>query len=53
MRTLLRRDDVNPDKPDSSGQTPLLCAAENGHEEVVRMLLGRGDVNPDGEDWSK
>ena len=28
-------------------QTPLWCAAGNGHGKVVEMLLGRGDVNPE------
>ena len=41
------RDDINPDKPDNNGQTPLLWASLNGHEEVVRLLLARDDVNPD------
>jgi len=27
--------------------TPLLWAAKNGHEEVVKILLGRDDVNPE------
>jgi len=28
------------------GNTPLLWAARNGHEDVVRILLGRDDVDP-------
>ena len=33
-----------------SGRTPLFRAAENGHEEVVRVLLERNDVNIDAVD---
>ena len=45
---LLERGDVNPDQVDTCyGRTPLLWAAENGHEGVVKILLERGDVNPD------
>ena len=36
---------VNPNKPDRRGQTPILLAAEEGHEGVVKLLLGRKDVN--------
>jgi len=32
---------------DYYGCTPLLWAARNGHEEVVKLLLGRKDVNAD------
>ena len=38
VEILLGRDDVNPDKPDMYDRTPLLCAAENEHEEVVEIL---------------
>ena len=50
VKILLKRDDVNPDKPGESGQTPLCRAAENGHEGVVEILLERADVNPDKPD---
>jgi len=50
VKTLLERDDVNPDKPDKGGQTPLWWAAWNGREGVLRMLLGRDCVNPDKPD---
>ena len=36
---------VNPNKPDRHGQTPILLAAEEGHEGVVKLLLRRKDVN--------
>ena len=30
--------------------TPLACAAQKGHEEVVKILLSREEVNPDQSD---
>ena len=45
MKILLGRD-VNPDKPDTNGQTPLYMAAWTGREGVVKILLRRNDVNP-------
>ena len=50
MRLLLARDDVNPDKREDYGTTPLQRASINGHEEVVRLLLARGAVNHPGND---
>ena len=50
MRLLLARDDVNPDKPDNDGQTPLWVASFYGHSGVVRLLLPRDDVNADKPD---
>jgi ankyrin repeat protein len=38
----LLRNGHYPDSKDSSGQTPLSWAAENGHEAVVRLLLEKG-----------
>ena len=37
---------------DCVGNTPLVWAAKNGHEGVVKILLGRGDVKPDKPDES-
>ena len=47
VQLLLRRNDVNPDKPDNGGRTPLSWAAEGGHSGIVEMLLGAHDVTPD------
>jgi len=47
---LLGRCDVNPEKFNVYGQTPLTCAAWKGHEGVVKILLGREDINPDRPD---
>ena len=47
VRLLLGREDINPDMPSSSDQTPLLWAVQQGHEGVVKLLLGRKDVSPD------
>jgi len=41
---------VNPNKPDKYGQTPILLAAEDGHQGVAKLLLGMRDVNPDAAD---
>ena len=38
---------VNPNSLDKYGQTPILLAAEEGHEGVVTLLLGRKDVKSD------
>jgi len=35
---------------DSRGNTPLMWAAKNGHEGVVKILLERDDVSPDKPD---
>jgi len=47
LKTLLERDDINPDKAGRWDRTPLWLAANYGHEGVVRILLARDDVNPD------
>lgn len=47
MNILLELEDVNPDKPNGDGITPLHCAAFWGYEGVMRILLRRDDVNPD------
>ena len=49
MKILLGRDDIAPDKGED-GKTPLLLAARNGHEGVVKLLLGRDDVEPNEPD---
>ena len=40
--------DINEE--DFLGGEPLVWAARNGHEEVVKILLGREEVNPDKPD---
>ena len=47
MRMLLARNNVNPDRVDKDGETPLSEAALSGYEGNVQMLGARGDVNPD------
>ena len=42
--------DIN--QVDRGGSTPLVWAARNGHEGVVKILLSRDDVNPDKPDNS-
>ena len=46
VKMLLRRGEINPDKPDNDGRTPLWGAALSRHEQVVKILLARDDVNP-------
>jgi len=54
VKILLGRHDVNPDKSNLWGHTPLHRAAEKGHEGIVKILLERGDVNPDKPDlWGQ
>ncbi|RPA96249.1 ankyrin, partial [Choiromyces venosus 120613-1] len=45
FRKCRSRKDVDPNTADTSGQTPLLWAAMNGHPEVVKILLDRKDVD--------
>jgi len=40
----------NINQMDCGGNTPLVWAAGNGHEGVVKILLGRDDVDPDRPD---
>ena len=47
VRLLLARGDLNPDKLDNDGITPLQFDSTEGHEGVVRLLLARDDVDPD------
>jgi predicted Ser/Thr protein kinase len=44
---------MRPDAADSSGRTPLISAAANGHDQISRKLLTRGaDVNARDRDGS-
>ena len=44
MKILFGREEVDPDKPDNGGQTPLSHATERGHEMVVALLQSRKAV---------
>jgi hypothetical protein len=46
VKLLIVRDDINVNI-NTSGQTPLLWAAKNGHEAVVKLLLETGKVDVD------
>ena len=51
MEILLERSYVNPCTIDTFfGRTPLSWAAENRHEEIVRILLEPNDVDPNTAD---
>ena len=48
---LLGRGDVDPNATETKyGRTPLLWAAEQGLEGVVKLLLERDDINPNTRD---
>jgi len=47
VKILLEREEVNPNKPNYYGATPVLSAALRGHEGVVKMLLEREEATPD------
>ena len=44
---LMELEGCNINQIDCTGNKPLMWAALNGHEGVVKMLLERDDVNPD------
>lgn len=44
------KSNVEADYKDLLGRTPLLWAAERGHETIVKLLLERDDVKADSED---
>ena len=50
VKLLLKRGEVNIDKLEQRGRTPLSHAAEGGYEGVVKLLLAREEVNPDEPD---
>jgi ankyrin repeat protein len=41
---------IDVDSKDSYGQTPLLWAAEEGHEAAVKLLLNTGEVDIESKD---
>ncbi len=46
VQSLLAKHD-NPEKKNKSGRTPLSCAAEKGHPDIVKALLANPNVKPD------
>jgi len=50
VKILLEREEVNPNKPNNHGATPLWFATAHGHEGVVKILLESEEVNPDKPD---
>ena len=51
MKQLLDKDGVDPDSKDTEyGRTPLLWAARNRHEAVLKLLLAKDGVKPDSKD---
>ena len=47
---LVHAKDIDPDRQDKAGRTPLSWAAEYGQTEVVRTLLCDGRVDPERQD---
>ena len=45
VKALLGREEVNPERPDNDGQTPLPLASWNGYDGVVKILLQLREVN--------
>ena len=41
VKMLGSRDDVKVNTKDEAGRSPLSCAAEEGHEPVVKLLVTR------------
>jgi ankyrin repeat protein len=50
VKQLLAKDGVSPDSRSKYGRTPLLLAAKNGRDMVVKLLLEKDDVDPDSKD---
>ena len=50
VASLVEAEDCDINQVDCIGNAPLVWAALNGHEVVVKILPGRGDVNPDKPD---
>jgi len=46
VAVLVQMEGCDINQIDSQGNTPLIWAAKNGHEGVVKILLARDDVNP-------
>lgn len=45
-------DNIEADPKDSEGRTPLSWAAEDGHEEAVKLLLARDDIDADSKSFA-
>ena len=45
-KILLEREEVNPEKPDNRGRTPLFFAARYGYNRVVALLQPRKAFTP-------
>lgn len=46
IEKLLVREEVNPEKLDDDGDTPLTCAAHDGREGVIKILPEQEGVDP-------
>ena len=50
VTSLVEMEGCDINQMDCGGSTPLVWAARNGHEGVVKILLGQDNVNPDKPD---
>ena len=48
--TVLLKGGQDPNVKDTYDRTPLAWAAENGHEDIVKLLLAKNDVDPNPKD---
>ncbi|KAF9764299.1 hypothetical protein IL306_002828 [Fusarium sp. DS 682] len=46
LARVLERPDLDVSVPDSTGQTPLLCAVHHKQVKAVKLLLQRPEINP-------
>ena len=50
MEIPLRQDNLDLNKHNKSGETPLFWVAKNGEVRIVKMLPERNDASPDTPD---
>ncbi len=46
VKSLLKSDKIDVNKPNSKGFTPLYAAIDSGNSNIVKLLLNRPEINP-------